>query len=37
MTQWPDFRRHNLLLAILDYQNRERRFGMVDEEISRAN
>lgn len=36
-TLWPDFRRHNLLLAILDYQHRERRFGMVEGEISRAN
>lgn len=36
-TLWPDFRRRNLLLAILDYQQRERRFGMVEgEEISRA-
>lgn len=36
-TLWPDFRRHNLLLAILDYQNRERRFGMIEGEISRTN
>lgn len=36
-TLWPDFRRHDLFLAILDYQNRERRFGMVEEQISRAN
>ena len=36
-TLWPDFRRHDLLLAILDYQHRERRFGMVEEQISRAN
>lgn len=36
-TLWPDFRRHDLLLAILDYQQRERRFGMVEEQISRAN
>ncbi len=35
-TLWPDFRRRDLLLAILDYQQRERRFGMVEEEISRA-
>ncbi|HXN05756.1 MAG TPA: isoprenyl transferase [Nitrospiria bacterium] len=28
-TLWPDFRRNNLLLAILDFQNRERRFGTV--------
>ncbi len=36
-TLWPDFRRYDLLLAILDYQHRERRFGMVEEQISRAN
>lgn len=29
-TLWPDFRRHNLYTAILDYQQRERRFGMVE-------
>ena len=28
-TLWPDFRRKNLLLAILDFQRRERRFGKV--------
>ena len=26
-TLWPDFRRRELLLALLDYQTRERRFG----------
>lgn len=36
-TLWPDFRRPDILLAILDYQRRERRFGMVEGEISRAN
>ncbi len=36
-TLWPDFKRRDLLRAILDYQNRERRFGMVEEQISRAN
>lgn len=36
-TLWPDFRRHDLLLAILDYQQRERRFGRVEEQISRVN
>lgn len=35
-TLWPDFRRQDLLLAILDYQQRERRFGMVQGGISRA-
>jgi len=28
-TLWPDFRRKSLLLALLDYQGRERRFGQV--------
>lgn len=32
-TLWPDFRRKNLLLAILDFQRRERRFGKVVPEI----
>jgi len=26
---WPDFNRRDLLLALMDYQNRERRFGKV--------
>ena len=30
-TLWPDFRRADLLRAILDYQSRERRFGEVRE------
>jgi undecaprenyl diphosphate synthase len=29
---WPDFRREHLFDAIRDYQNRERRFGAVDED-----
>jgi undecaprenyl diphosphate synthase len=28
---WPDFRREHLFQAIRDFQNRERRFGAVDE------
>ena len=28
-TLWPDFRRREFLLALLDYQKRERRFGRV--------
>ncbi len=28
-TLWPDFRKENLCEAIIDYQKRERRFGMV--------
>ncbi len=30
---WPDFKREHFLNAILEYQNRERRFGMVSEQI----
>jgi len=30
---WPDFRRQHLYQAIADYQKRERRFGMVSEQI----
>jgi undecaprenyl diphosphate synthase len=33
-TFWPDFRRKDFLLALLDYQGRERRFGSVKEQIS---
>jgi undecaprenyl diphosphate synthase len=33
-TLWPDFRRRELLLALLNYQNRERRFGMVESPVS---
>jgi len=32
---WPDFKRENLYEAILDYQSRERRFGMVSEQIGK--
>ena len=35
-TLWPDFRRQNLYTAILDYQQRERRFGMVKEQLPKA-
>jgi undecaprenyl diphosphate synthase len=31
---WPDFRRKNLYEAIQDYQKRERRFGMLSEQIA---
>ena len=31
---WPDFRREDLYQAIVDYQNRERRFGKVSEQIN---
>jgi undecaprenyl diphosphate synthase len=33
-TLWPDFRRENLYQAITDYQNRERRFGKISEQIA---
>jgi undecaprenyl diphosphate synthase len=33
-TYWPDFRNKELLLAILDYQRRERRFGKTSEQIT---
>jgi undecaprenyl diphosphate synthase len=30
---WPEFRKDNLYEAILDYQNRERRFGKISEQV----
>lgn len=33
---WPDFRKENFFDAILDYQNRERRFGKTSEQIISA-
>jgi len=30
---WPDFREDDLYKAVIDYQNRERRFGMVSEQL----
>ena len=30
---WPDFTREDLYSAILDYQSRERRFGMISEQV----
>ena len=32
---WPDFTKQNFLDAILDYQNRERRFGKTTEQIAK--
>jgi undecaprenyl diphosphate synthase len=32
--RWPDFRKENLYEAIVDYQNRERRFGKTSEQIN---
>ncbi len=36
-TLWPDFRKENLIKALLDYQNRERRFGKTSEQIEEIN
>lgn len=36
-TLWPDFREENLYSAIIDYQNRERRFGKTSEQIEKIN
>ena len=33
---WPDFKEEDLLTAIIDFQNRERRFGMTQEQIVKA-
>lgn len=33
-TRWPDFRKVNLYEAILDFQNRERRFGKTSEQLA---
>ncbi|MGN6619038.1 MAG: isoprenyl transferase [Ilyomonas sp.] len=32
-TRWPDFRKENLYEAIIDFQNRERRFGKISEQL----
>jgi len=32
-TLWPDFGKEDLYKAICDYQNRERRFGMISEQV----
>jgi undecaprenyl diphosphate synthase len=31
---WPDFRENDLYEAIINYQNRERRFGMISEQLN---
>jgi undecaprenyl diphosphate synthase len=36
-TLWPDFRRKEFFEAIYAYQHRERRYGMVSEQISQNN
>ena len=33
---WPDFKQEDLYKAVIDYQSRERRFGMVSEQISKS-
>ena len=33
-TLWPDFDRNELIKAIVDYQSRERRFGMTSEQLN---
>jgi undecaprenyl diphosphate synthase len=33
--RWPDFRKENLYEAIIDYQNRERRFGKTSEQLEK--
>lgn len=33
-TRWPDFRKENLYEAIIDFQNRERRFGKTGQQIN---
>ena len=35
-THWPDFKKENLFEAILNYQNRERRFGKISEQLKPA-
>ena len=34
--RWPDFRKENLYEAIVDYQNRERRFGKTSEQVEKT-
>jgi undecaprenyl diphosphate synthase len=31
---WPDFRREDLFAAVIDFQKRERRFGMISEQLN---
>lgn len=35
-THWPDFQKEDYTAALLDYQNRERRFGKTSEQITSA-
>lgn len=34
---WPDFRKNNFFKAVVEYQNRERRFGKTSEQIENLN
>ena len=34
-TYWPDFRRSQLYDAILEFQKRERRFGLTSEQVQK--
>jgi undecaprenyl diphosphate synthase len=34
-TLWPDFEEQDLLVAILDYQGRQRRFGLTQDQLAR--
>ena len=36
-TLWPDFRKDDLYKAIIDFQQRERRFGKTGEQIKKSN
>ncbi|HSQ47113.1 MAG TPA: isoprenyl transferase [Lutibacter sp.] len=36
-TLWPDFRKENLFNAIVDFQQRERRFGKTSQQIEKIN
>lgn len=36
-TFWPDFRKEDLFTAILNYQNRERRFGKTSEQLTQSS
>jgi len=36
-TYWPDFREDELTKALIDYQNRERRFGKVSEQVGSSS
>ena len=32
---WPDFKKENFYEALVDYQNRERRFGKTSEQVTK--